>query len=406
MPFQVVYNIFKVPPGVIAYFNAGEDQVAICDTSIILEALVIGNPVGHTFEWEGPISGTPVGVVVTFPGFPTSGSPPETTPRAPDTVYGGWTPNIVSPPPFSRMQLYYTNEGPGALIEDKVWRFWIDRGQPTEQFEDVVIFGTPTSKQYCSGVAEPLNRTPRTNYVDRWDVNNSVGCRAPVLSYLRGFGDAVQDGVDKNGTADFPHLTWNEPCLRHNIIQYIVQEKTSSDTDWVTTAIKPASDPRVVNSPTLGATYRVISVAWETNSGVSSYASNSVYIQPIPNSHHTTGENVFLSSPQHPGGAGGVSIEGVQMPGYTVTLYTKKIFAAPGDFDPSDTYPGGATTPGEHVLVPYYNATLFTLKLFAAPGDFDPSDTYPGGASTPLEHVQIIDYDVLDLTGGGIGGGP
>lgn len=109
MPFQVSYSnrprIFQQ----VELVTAGEDQLHICTPTIYLEGIVNGDLLGHTIEWE-QIDGTLVTLV---------------------------NANTLTP--------HFDFED----STDKVFRLYIDRGTPYEQFDDVKIWKTPTSLGEC-----------------------------------------------------------------------------------------------------------------------------------------------------------------------------------------------------------------------------------------------------------------
>lgn len=92
----------------VALLSAGENQSAICNPVVYLEATVQGDLAGHATHWE-QISGSP-------------------------TV----TLEIVD-----ETHAYYLV--PGAPGTDKVFRFYIDKGSVQEQYRDVTVWTTPTS---------------------------------------------------------------------------------------------------------------------------------------------------------------------------------------------------------------------------------------------------------------------
>lgn len=110
--------------------SAGDDQLAICNPLIYLEAVVAGSLIGHTSEWV-QLSGTP-------------------------------TVTLIS---TSAYQAYYDVVGlPGS---DKVFRFYVDRNTPFEQYKDIVVRTTPFSKasqiEYSAaytGLAAPVEALP------------------------------------------------------------------------------------------------------------------------------------------------------------------------------------------------------------------------------------------------------
>ena len=131
MPFQVSYSFKATPVGVINFFSAGEDQFPVCDTSVTLTAIVIGDLTGHTIVWEQL-----TGPAVTF----TS--------------------------PLNQLVVTYTV----ATFEDRSFRFTIDKGTGSEQFDDVGMFGTPR-------LHIKVHQGAFANYI--WRANNIITSTSP-----------------------------------------------------------------------------------------------------------------------------------------------------------------------------------------------------------------------------------
>lgn len=388
MPFQVVYNVFQVPPGEITYYSAGADQQVICGFAVTLQAIIIGDVTGHTFEWEGPISGTPLGIEVTQSDFSTT--------RLPDTGFGGW----------QGTTLYYVNHAevgdpeyvPGADFDDKVWRFWIDRGTSVEKYDDIKIYGTPTSLCF-TGIPESMFRTPRCAY-NHPILEGDVFNRIPTLRLLRGFSDSpYQDGVDGNGTNNHITLQWSAPVLTSPVVQYHLQARTTTGGAWNTVAVVLPTSPLTYLNPVVGTVYRVVAITEETNSRPYAIASNTVYVDPAPYSQVT--EDVYhISSPTSLGV--GLATESVMT--YEVSMVTLRTFISPDDFGPDILYTDGETNSIERSRITSYSAVLLTLKTFYAPGDFDADSMFTDAEPNSPTRSRITAYTVQNLTGGGIGG--
>lgn len=105
-----VYGLIAVvnvrPQNDLVLQNAGDDQYIVCTSTIYLQSSIVGNMAGHTFLWE-QISGGAVSII-----------------------------------PVSQTQAYYISPGGGGT-DDRVFRFWIDKGKFNEQYQDVTIYGTP-----------------------------------------------------------------------------------------------------------------------------------------------------------------------------------------------------------------------------------------------------------------------
>ena len=131
MPFQVSLSSRRRIYGQISYVSAGADQYHICTPVVYLEAAVVGDLIGHSLLWE-QLSGTPV------------------------TLFNA---NTLTP---------YFNYTDGS---DKVFRFWIDKGTPEQQFDDMTVYRTPTSRTSAGFDSEQQSFTytldpPAVNCVD------------------------------------------------------------------------------------------------------------------------------------------------------------------------------------------------------------------------------------------------
>lgn len=105
MPFQITLTHGRGAPAFIELVTAGPDQLHICTPTITLTAEIIGDPAGHIFLWE-QLEGTIVSLD---------------------------TPNELS------------TDFAAVDSTDKLFRFWIDKGSPEQQFDEMWIFKTPFS---------------------------------------------------------------------------------------------------------------------------------------------------------------------------------------------------------------------------------------------------------------------
>lgn len=94
------------PQNDVVLISAGDDQQKVCDAIVYLSASIIGNTFGHTFLWE-QISG-----------------------------------DIITITQNSNTTAYYMTDG---TTRDRIFRFWVDKGKYNEQFQDLIIYATPTS---------------------------------------------------------------------------------------------------------------------------------------------------------------------------------------------------------------------------------------------------------------------
>jgi hypothetical protein len=108
MGFQVAFSSKRAQLPVLTLITAGENQTILCGVSTIFLEAVVDNPAnipGNTLLWE-QLEGVPV------------------TLSSPNTLATNY--------PFTE-------------TSDKLFRFWINKGTPVEQFKDVRVYHTPTS---------------------------------------------------------------------------------------------------------------------------------------------------------------------------------------------------------------------------------------------------------------------
>ena len=119
---QILFISSGVSLGIITFPSQNVEQNAVCDPIVYLEAIIAGDPTGHTFEWV-QMSGSPVVELLPVPGFET--------------------------------KTYYLV--PGLPGTDKVFRFYVDRNTDIEQHLDLVVRTTPVShgKVLQYGFGEP-----------------------------------------------------------------------------------------------------------------------------------------------------------------------------------------------------------------------------------------------------------
>lgn len=170
MPFQISLHSNVKQRGVINSFSAGEDQIAICAPEVTLVATIDGVLAGHTVFWE-QLSGDQVlwltpqnQIVVTFA-----------------TVSAGST--------------------------DRVFRFYVDKGTPLEQHDDIVVWGTPTEQE--TTLVSICSIPPSTDIACR-----NIPCDSVHIEYDLGAPTIM-------GTATVNPLTgysiaWNSPTCDTN----------------------------------------------------------------------------------------------------------------------------------------------------------------------------------------------
>lgn len=229
MPFQVTYSQRLVQVNAIQAVDAGKDGNAVCDISFSLTATVIGDLNGHTIVWE-QISGLPV----TF-----------TTPLA-------------------QLSISYDQ----TTFDDKTFRFYVDKGSARERFDDVTVFGSPTTVNVGTASSPSkyfaLNSTPETNG-EQLD-----------LKLLTPWPESPHGGVYVKGTYTSAILLWNPPNTDYNIIGYTVKERNNATGLWNDIAVLPSTD-RIFTGITFGNSYSVCAIYRFPNSHVGEICSNMVW---------------------------------------------------------------------------------------------------------------------------------
>lgn len=186
------FNIKKI--GTIQYFNAGDAISAVCSVNeeVTLTAKVVGSLVGHEVLWE---------------------------------QVGGNTGGMEFTTPTNEITVKFINHIPPGTTDDKVFRFWIDKGSVTQQHADVVVYGTPTTQLHSYG------STGSKNII--FGSYGGSGGRSPMLREMWG----IQQNPSVNGIAvDNPTiygnaLTWNIP--NGDIpVSYSIYRKPNISSSW------------------------------------------------------------------------------------------------------------------------------------------------------------------------------
>lgn len=107
--YGTMFNVVVDSQFDIVILSAGDYQYSLCANYVYLEATIRGNIAGHTFLWE--------------------------------LINGISTPPIILTQ-TSQTQAYYQVS---SSTTDLVFRYWIDKGKPNQQYKDVIIYATPTS---------------------------------------------------------------------------------------------------------------------------------------------------------------------------------------------------------------------------------------------------------------------
>jgi len=346
MPFQVSFSTKTTPQGIITSFTAGEDQVVVCDTAVNLEATVVGDLTGHTIIWE-QISG----VAVTF-----------TT-------------------PLDQFAISYTT----ANFQDKTFRFTIDKGTGNEQFDDVIMFSTPTYPYF--GGAPDQNCLINFGATLRGDAPFlEIRVKIPTI-----FSDTI---AHECGTNTKPELFWSEPDNAEFLVQYVVQQRSVAG-PFTDEAIIPASSARTHVPLVVGATYRVVAVFLEGNSSFNSVPSNTIFQDGLfGDTVSTNGSGIVLDQAIQ-FFASRNKLNSQKILTYNINLITL-LNCAP---DAPDDFTLGQTIKPKHISITF-NFNPLTLETCPP----DAPDDFTLGQSELISHIRIPTYTVLDLHGGDIGG--
>ncbi len=190
MGFQVVFNTTQLGIPQVVLLSAGEDTFVACGSVVNLQGVVDipANLPGHAIVWE-QLAGTPVVLSST------------------DTLATSY---------------------PFVERSDKVFRLWIDKGLPEQQFKEVSVFHTPLS-QYsithsyvnakvglpdadvviCGTLSSALNATIPITVIDQQD-------RSPCQPN----GDPPTAGINFN-----LDVTWTVPTAKTELIPFFTQSE-------------------------------------------------------------------------------------------------------------------------------------------------------------------------------------
>ena len=347
MPFQVAYSAKATPTGVIAFFSAGPDQQAVCDGAVTMTAIVIGDTEGHAFLWE-QLSGSAV----------------------------AWT------TPLNQFSVSFTT----ATFDDKVFRFWVDKGAGNQQFDDINIFSTPTFSFSVGGSG-----------ADDSFVEVGIGglSQAPVLKIATAFTESKSSLAECRTATSPQKLLWTVAAQEGRIIQFVVQFRNNAG-PWSDEAILPAGSNAYTTLANVGAAYQVVVVREELNSTISSTPSNTVNSDGrISTVRAGVGAE---ASDWTELGTGGATDDFIEIPTYTVSLLT--VTACPPD-GPDNAFIGGVAATDDFIEIPTYTVSLLVLRFCNPDG---PDNAYIGGNAATDDFIEIPTYTVLDLNGGQIGG--
>jgi len=342
MPFQVSFSIFKEAPGVIQYFSAGEDQNVICSPLVTLQATVIGDLTGHQIIWE-QISGHAV-------NFTT---------------------------PLNQLTVQFT---PPAINDDKIFRFWIDKGTIEQQYDDINVWTTPTSILIVD-VPLPKNNTSIGSY------GETVGCRAPALRAMFNYPLTKEEVATCSSYAS-KSLAWETVCTDAGILTgYTLYKKVSGS--WVEVISLPPTALRY-DTVEVNVLYKLSAHFTDYNRS-STYDSNAVFFPTetdYPLLHRTesnVNEYITVNGEQN--------IKEIVLNSYSVASRTLVNYGI------TDNLTSPISVLPENIIISSYNVATRVLKECANQPIDDMTSTFL------FDNTNVISYSVAGgASVGGIGG--
>lgn len=268
MPFQVIRNRFDLPPEPLFLISAGNDIIRLACaydegppsvgspafpsvfSDFVLSATIIdsdGDPVTgpkpkHTYLWE-QTSGETTGV-----SFLTPANQITTTIR-----------NVVTD--ITAIDPPITGD-----TDIKIFRFWIDKGTPGQQFDDVIICGDACSTMVASmtppaiatsplkvDVSFPNKRTRMGSNCRYEDAEDEDFILIPSIPPTGGSASVV-----KGNPVPAYDIIWPLPCLEGSTIEKVVLQENQG-AGWVdtTTIPGPVVEKVGVQGIIPGRTYRL-----------------------------------------------------------------------------------------------------------------------------------------------------
>ena len=329
MPFQVTFSQRLLQVNAIQSVSAGPDASAVCDISFVLTATVVGELTGHALLWE-QISGTPV----TFDS------------------------------PVDQLSVSYTQNN----FDDKTFRFYVDKGTSFQKYDDVTIFGSPTTSQLNSASTGTLFSATTTESIYGEDISLEMLSPFPLTDY--------SNMVEYTSVLD-PILTWNIPETIGIVTGSLVQVMDALGA-WTTIAALPPEDTMYKITDT-SKRYRIRMLIMF--SSLQHIDSNAIWVPSAHvNIHAVDQATAFTSISSNLTSTYNYDIN-------VITLISKDVV------DIADSH--GST----QVANPYnYDVTKVILTILLPPVDSNRAQA--SISATPI----INDYDVTVSSGGQVGG--
>lgn len=330
MPFFIATSYRNLVQDAVDSVFAGDDILAICDNSSTLTATVVGDLAGRTILWE-QISGSPV-------SFST---------------------------PTNQLTASFT----AFNFDDKEFRFTVDKNLPSEKFDEITVFGTPTEK-----VAYPIQQSTASL------INNPT----PVATMIVAL-ESVPRTVIYCKDLSNPVITWTMPDTAHvRLLSFDIQFKLNSG-PWTTeSTTSPTSRMYIPLFGDPAYKYRVVA---------NLKTPNSTFISPSNRQTRDIIQEALLVVNDH------VQVTTSQQSPRTMVTFTtdilKLVNKAPNVVDVTLNR---GQTPATSTMSAF---STDTLTLITKPPI--ESDMYIT-SHQKITTSQITSFTVEDLTGGSVGG--
>lgn len=327
MPFQISLLCSSKSRGVINWFTAGVDQYATCAPEITLTAVVDGNLGGHTIHWDQIVGDS----------------------------------QIVWLTPQNQLQVTFAIVGGSA---DRTFRFYIDKGTPMEQHDDVVTWGTPTD---MGSITCGLT----TVTVAGHQACRDVSCGSISVWYA--FPAPTDVGsVEFNPTTGF-EIKWTPPSCDMDFLQYTTVAHNANGTPTTIGVITPSEYPSIPIPNAYGIYYLNTTYSFGNDAADTYTVQSCRYQQQQPDNTHTG----YVTDTMDTFNFGGQSVG-------TFIYYTLLPFITIVDENPE-----------YNIRTPSYEIFLYTWKVVPK------TDTI---SETSLTNSLLNTHNVTYYSNNGIGG--
>ena len=369
MPFQVIFSVYQKPPGEIERFSLGEDLFNVCGIQQTLVASIYGDINGHTFEWEQVIDDPFQQVTWLIPDYPS--------------------PAVIVEIEPNHYESSISYEFIGTVKKDKTFRFWIDKGTPFEQYDEIIVYATPASVCSINHMPVASSQSPLTTIFNVIPIETT----GQPLTYI-GPSFTVNDYAFEVPSSLC--IIWSLPVTEQETYIGSALEVFNVITgEWDVLQVNTGNANRAFCGLLPNKNYRLKYLLQLDQLGQQNRKTYGINSNPLSifdadandNESYYVGNPLNLAqSPSH-----------IMIPSYTITLFAMK--SCIGELDPVQLYHGAASE--EYLKIPTYTITLFTMKTYVC--ELDSVQLYHGAASE--EYLKIPTYTVVNLGGGSIGGG-